>query len=93
MARTRQRRGFPCCLAGSGGERRTTRGAHVFDPLAGLRAPGDPEVDVFLQGGYLGTNVDAIAARSDVSKQTVYKDLGSKEALFIEIVASMTSDA
>ena len=25
-------------------------GAHVFDPLAGLRAPGDPEVDVFLQG-------------------------------------------
>lgn len=49
--------------------------------------------DVFLQGGYLGTNVDAIAARSAVSKQTVYKHFGSKEALFIEIVASMTSDA
>ncbi len=49
--------------------------------------------DVFLKGGYLGTNVDAIAARSGVSKQTVYKHFGSKEALFIEIVASMTGEA
>ena len=49
--------------------------------------------DVFLKGGYLGTNVDAIAARSAVSKQTVYKHFGSKEALFIEIVASMTGEA
>ena len=49
--------------------------------------------DIFLLGGYLGTNVDAIAARSAVSKQTLYKHFGSKEALFIEIVASMTSDA
>jgi len=49
--------------------------------------------DVFLKGGYLGTNVDEIAAGSGVSKQTVYKHFGSKEALFVEIVASMTSDA
>ena len=49
--------------------------------------------EVFLKGGYLGTNVDAIAARSAVSKQTVYKHFGSKEALFVEIVASMTSEA
>ena len=49
--------------------------------------------DVFLKGGYLGTNVDAIAAGSGVSKQTVNKHFGSKEALFLEIVASMTSDA
>jgi len=49
--------------------------------------------DVFLKGGYLGTNVDAIAVRSAVSKQTVYKHFGSKEALFVEIVATMTSDA
>jgi TetR/AcrR family transcriptional repressor of mexJK operon len=49
--------------------------------------------DVFLKGGYLGTNVDTIAARSAVSKQTVYKHFGSKEALFVEIVASMTGDA
>ena len=49
--------------------------------------------DVFLKGGYLGTNVDAIAAGAGVSKQTVYKHFGSKEALFVEIVAAMTSDA
>jgi TetR/AcrR family transcriptional repressor of mexJK operon len=53
----------------------------------------DAATDVFLKGGYLGTNVDAIAAGSGVSKQTVYKHFGSKEALFVEIVASMTSDA
>jgi TetR/AcrR family transcriptional repressor of mexJK operon len=49
--------------------------------------------DVFLKGGYLGTNVDTIAALSAVSKQTVYKHFGSKEALFVEIVASMTGEA
>jgi AcrR family transcriptional regulator len=49
--------------------------------------------EVFLKGGYLGTNVDTIAALSTVSKQTVYKHFGSKEALFVEIVASMTGDA
>lgn len=49
--------------------------------------------DVFLKGGYLGTNVDTIATLSAVSKQTVYKHFGSKEALFTEIVASMTGDA
>ena len=49
--------------------------------------------DIFLKGGYLGTNVDAIAVRSAVSKQTVYKHFGSKEALFIEIVSSMTGEA
>ena len=53
----------------------------------------DAATDVFLKGGYLGTNVDAIAAVSGVSKQTVYKHFGSKEALFLEIVASMTSNA
>jgi AcrR family transcriptional regulator len=53
----------------------------------------DAATDVFLKGGYLGTNVDAIASRSGVSKQTVYKHFGSKEALFIEIVVSMTSEA
>lgn len=49
--------------------------------------------DVFLKGGYLGTNMDDIAALSGVSKQTVYKHFASKEALFIEIVTSMTSEA
>src|ERR1035441_6813338 len=48
---------------------------------------------IFLRDGYLGTSMDEVAARSHVSKQTVYKHFGSKEALFIEIVTSMTSRA
>jgi len=48
---------------------------------------------VFLKGGYLGTNMDEIAALSGVSKQTVYKHFGSKEGLFVEIVSSMTNHA
>lgn len=49
--------------------------------------------EVFLKSGYLGANMDEIAMLSEVSKQTVYKHFGSKEALFIEIVTSMTNDA
>ncbi|HEY5821297.1 MAG TPA: TetR/AcrR family transcriptional regulator [Propionibacteriaceae bacterium] len=49
--------------------------------------------DVFLKGGYLGTNMDELAALSGVSKQTVYKHFGSKEALFVELVTSMTANA
>ncbi len=49
--------------------------------------------DVFLRSGYLGTNMDEIAAQSQVSKQTVYKHFGSKDALFIEIVTTMTNEA
>lgn len=47
----------------------------------------------FLKAGYLGANMDEIAAVSGVSKQTVYKNFGSKEALFIEVVTSMTGAA
>ncbi|MBZ2197931.1 TetR/AcrR family transcriptional regulator [Occultella gossypii] len=46
--------------------------------------------EAFLRDGYLGTNMDEIATASKVSKQTVYKHFGSKEALFVEIVTSMT---
>ena len=53
----------------------------------------DAATEVFLRSGYLGTNMDEIAALSGVSKQTVYKHFSSKEALFIEIVTSMTGDA
>lgn len=48
--------------------------------------------EIFLKGGYLGTNMDEIAALSEVSKQTVYKHFASKEALFIAVVGSMTDD-
>ncbi len=53
----------------------------------------DAATEVFLKSGYLGTNMDEIAALSGVSKQTVYKHFASKEALFIEIGTSMTDNA
>lgn len=48
---------------------------------------------VFLSHGYLGTNMDLIAAEAHTSKQTVYKHFGSKESLFVEIVTSITDAA
>ncbi len=52
----------------------------------------DAATEIFLKGGYLGTNMDEIAALSEVSKQTVYKHFASKEALFIAVVSSMTDE-
>jgi TetR/AcrR family transcriptional repressor of mexJK operon len=56
------------------------------------RAVLDAATGVFLKGGYLGTSMDEIAALSGVSKQTVYKQFASKEALFVEVVGSLTGD-
>jgi AcrR family transcriptional regulator len=53
----------------------------------------DAATNVFLRDGYLGTNMDEVAALSKVSKQTVYAHFTSKEALFVEIVSSMTTEA
>jgi TetR/AcrR family transcriptional repressor of mexJK operon len=52
----------------------------------------DAATRVFLRDGYLGTNMDEVAALSEVSKQTVYAHFTSKEALFVEIVSSMTAE-
>ena len=49
--------------------------------------------EVFLRHGFLGTNMDAIAEKADVSKQTVYAHFNSKEALFIQVVEVMTGEA
>ena len=57
------------------------------------RAVLDAATEVFLRDGYPGASMDEIAARSGVSKQTVYKQFSSKEALFVEIVTSLTRDA
>lgn len=57
------------------------------------RAILDAATEVFLQKGYLATNMDEIAARAGVSKQTVYKNFPSKETLFVEIVSSVTNRA
>ncbi len=50
----------------------------------------DAATNVFLRDGYLGASMDDIAAQAAVSKQTIYKHFSTKEALFIEIVSSMT---
>ena len=41
---------------------------------------------LFLADGYERTSVDAISARADVSKRTVYDYFGGKEALFAAVV-------
>jgi AcrR family transcriptional regulator len=48
---------------------------------------------LFLQHGYLGANLDEVAQAAQVSKQTIYKQFESKEALFLEIVRGMTDAA
>jgi TetR/AcrR family transcriptional regulator, mexJK operon transcriptional repressor len=57
------------------------------------RAILDAATEVFLQKGYLATNMDEIAALAAVSKQTVYKHFSTKGALFVEIVSSVTNRA
>jgi AcrR family transcriptional regulator len=57
------------------------------------RAILDAAADLFLERGYLGTSVDEVAAMAGVSKQTVYKQFESKEALFIGVVRAMTGEA
>ncbi|MCT7374949.1 TetR/AcrR family transcriptional regulator [Chelativorans salis] len=49
--------------------------------------------ELFLKHGFLGTNMDEIAKRANVSKQTVYAHFGTKETLFLEIIEGMTGSA
>ncbi|MGB3337793.1 MAG: TetR/AcrR family transcriptional regulator [Devosia sp.] len=49
--------------------------------------------EVFLSTGYAGASMDEIAARSGVSKQTVYKHFTSKEALFTAVISEMMGEA
>lgn len=57
------------------------------------RAVLEAAEQVFLRSGYLGANMDELAALSGVSKQTVYAYFGSKEQLFVDLVMSMTGAA
>ena len=45
---------------------------------------------VFMKNGYEGTSMEQIAAKAEVSKQTVYKHFADKERLFSEIVLATT---
>jgi AcrR family transcriptional regulator len=48
---------------------------------------------IFLRSGYLAASMDEIAAASSVSKQTIYKQFTSKEALFVAVVTSLVDEA
>ena len=43
----------------------------------------------FLRGGFGDTSMDTIAAHAGVSKMTVYRHFGSKEALFAGVIADL----
>ncbi len=45
------------------------------------RAILDAALKVFLRSGYLGANMEEIAALSAVSKQTIYKHFSSKDVV------------
>jgi len=70
-------------LTPEGGGRTARKRAAILDAAA----------TIFLRNGYLGSSMDEIALLADVSKQTVYKQFTSKEALFIEIVSGLTHGA
>ena len=53
----------------------------------------DAAEEVFPEHGFLGASMDAVAERASVSKQTVYAHFNNKEALFLEVVQSMTTEA
>lgn len=48
---------------------------------------------LFLEHGFEGASMDAIAELAGVTKQTVYSYAGSKEALFLEVADHMTGGA
>lgn len=47
----------------------------------------------FLQNGYIGANVDDIAAEARVSKRTIYNIFGGKEQLFREVLSEALAAA
>jgi TetR/AcrR family transcriptional repressor of mexJK operon len=50
----------------------------------------DAAAELFPRQGFPGTSMDHIAAQAGVSKQTVYAQFASKEALFVAMVRGMT---
>src|SRR2546426_6345147 len=54
------------------------------------RAIVEAATTAFLGKGYLGTNMDEIAALAAVSKRTVYQHFVDKDRLFSEIVLATT---
>jgi len=61
--------------------------------VAKRQAVIDAAAVAFLERGYDSVTMDEIAEASSVAKQTVYTYFGTKESLFVELVASMTRAA
>jgi TetR/AcrR family transcriptional repressor of mexJK operon len=57
------------------------------------RAILDAATAAFLEHGYRGTSMDAVAAAAGVSKQTVYQHFGSKEQLFHQLIRATVQAA
>jgi len=57
------------------------------------RAILDAATELFLRQGFPRTSMDEVAAQAGVSKQTVYAQFASKEALFVAMVRGMTHGA
>jgi TetR/AcrR family transcriptional regulator, mexJK operon transcriptional repressor len=57
------------------------------------RAIVEAATTAFLERGYRGTSMDAVAAAAGVSKQTVYQHFGDKQRLFRELVAATVQAA
>ncbi|MBB1486388.1 TetR/AcrR family transcriptional regulator [Oceanospirillum sediminis] len=53
------------------------------------RAILDASIDLFVEHGYRQTSMDAISARAEVSKRTLYNHFSSKELLFQAIARQM----
>jgi TetR/AcrR family transcriptional regulator, mexJK operon transcriptional repressor len=49
--------------------------------------------EIFLNGGFLGTSMDEIAAKARVAKQTVYAHFSNKRDLFAAMVSALTNQA
>src|SRR5215831_3722414 len=48
---------------------------------------------LFLQQGYLATSIDAILAEAGIaSKETLYRHYANKEALFVDVLRSLTME-
>src|SRR6266487_2123992 len=47
---------------------------------------------LFLQHGFAGTSMDAIALAANVSKQTLYRYYQNKEALFVAVLEQLALD-
>jgi AcrR family transcriptional regulator len=57
------------------------------------RAIIESATEAFLNHGYRGTSMDAVAAAAGVSKQTVYQHFGDKQRLFRELITATVQSA